>query len=155
MVIVLSLLVVGACQPGDKTAMSDRTPPAPGGGEHRITSIMILDRENGTLLQNKNRQTLRVGEKMPLRVMASWLIPYVGDETDKAKLTVSDPAVAELDSHVVLTARKPGKVVITAVLRVADGAGGHEVLDYAAPAAGVKVIEFTDHIEMTRQQRED
>ena len=146
MAIVLSLLL--GCSP--KTETTEKTPPMPGSGEHRITEISILGRENGTLLKDSNRKTLRVGEKMPLQVMASWQIPYVGDVTDKAKLTVTDPTIGELDSHAVFTARKPGKVVIEAVLQVAEGPGGHEVLDYAAlPAKNSKVIEFRDKIELT------
>ena len=68
--------------------------PLPGGGEHRITSILLLARENHTLLKENDPATVYVGQRLPLQVEASWAIPYVGDVTSGATLSVDDPARA-------------------------------------------------------------
>jgi hypothetical protein len=125
------------------------TPP-PGGGSHEITHIMILDRANTTFLKGNNRSTLHIGEQMPLQVQAVWAIPSVTEVTDDVKLTLDNPDCAELDTNAVLTARKPGKLVVEAVLRVAGEAGNHEVLaPTASTPAGIPVIQFRDRIELT------
>ena len=123
--------------------------PVVGGGDRRITGISILAREHGTLLKEKNPATLRVGERLPLRVVASWAIPYVGEVTDKAKFAVSDNTVGDLDAQAVFTARKPGSVAIEAVLRVANRAGGHEPVGPEETAGSDPIVEFRDRIELT------
>jgi len=102
------------------------------------------------LIVEKNRTSLHVGEQMPLRVMASWAIPYVGDVTEKAKLTANDPTLGELDSKGVFTAKKPGKVTIEAVVRVVESFGGDEVLGPTDKApAGTTVTEFLAEFKLT------
>jgi len=123
-------------------------PPAPGGGEHKITHISILAKEHGTLAKDKNPTTLAVGGKMPLRVMASWAIPYVEDVTDKAKLSVSNPACGEVDAQGVFVAKTPGKVVIQAELRVAK-AGYDRVLSPTESAGADPVVTLKDSMELT------
>ncbi len=143
--LLLSLLVLAGCS-RDTPPTPNNNQPAPGGGSHRLTNILLLDRENSTLLKEKNRQTLHVGERMPLQVMASWAIPYVGDVTDRATLSVSDPTIGDLDEHAVFTARKPGKVVIEATVQAA----GDEVLERgASPPVGSTPVVFKDRIELT------
>jgi hypothetical protein len=122
--------------------------PLPGGGAHEISDIWILDRANPTLMQDKNRPTLRVGEQMPLRVMASWTIPLVEDVTAKAKLTVDKPECGELDTNAVLTAREPGKIVIKAALRVAQRAYP-EVLAPTETAGKDPVRTYESRMELT------
>jgi hypothetical protein len=98
---------------------------------------------------DKNPTTLRVGNRLPLRVAATWKIPYVGDVTDKAKISVNKPRLAVVDKQGVLTARLPGKVVVKAVLRVADHGNKHEVLAPEEAAGAYPVITFTDRMELT------
>jgi len=126
-----------------------REEPPVGGGERKIHHITILAKEHRTLLEDKNPTALRVGARLPLRVVASWAIPYVEDVTDKVELTVNPPAYGDLDTQAVFTARSPGKVVIDAVLRVAQRPGGHEVLAPNESPGADPVIAFTDRMELT------
>lgn len=129
---------------------SRSTMPPTGGGPHEITQILILDRANTTLIKDKNHSILHVGEKLPLQVRAVWAIPSVTEVTDMVKLTLDNPDCGELDTNAVLTARKPGKLVVEAVLRVAGEAGNHEVLGLMTVApVGVPIIQFRDRIELT------
>jgi hypothetical protein len=98
----------------------EKEPPA-GGGEHRIMAVAIVAKEGGTLRKENNPATLRVGERLHLAVRAAWAIPSVVDVTDKAALSLSDAGIAGLDAHGVLTGKKSGRVVVTAVLRVSRG----------------------------------
>ena len=124
--------------------------PVPGGGAHKIIQIWILDKENKTLLEEKNRTALRVGDQLPLQVMASWAIPYVGEVTDKARLTVNDPTLGELDSKGVFTAKRPGQIAIEAVVRVVRSSGEDQLLDPTDQApAGTPITEFRSQIELT------
>lgn len=117
---------------------------------HKIIQIWILDKENKTLLEEKNRTALRVGDQLPLQVMASWAIPYVGEVTDKARLTVNDPTLGELDSKGVFTAKRPGQIAIEAVVRVVRSSGEDQLLDPTDQApAGTPITEFRSQIELT------
>ena len=91
--------------------------------------------------------TLLVGERLQLRAMAAWAIPSMTEETEKAAWTVSDPAVGDVDKDGVFTARKAGRAVVTAVIRVSeDGAG--EVLGPGQTAASGPVKTFSDELEL-------
>lgn len=125
---------------------SRKLAPPVGGGEHRVTGISILAKENNTLFKDRNPATLRTGERLPLRVIASWAIPYVDDVTEKTLLLVSDSSLGVLGSHAIFTAQKPGKVTIDAVLRVVSRAGGHEVLSPQESAGTDPVVTFHDQI---------
>jgi hypothetical protein len=94
-----------------------------GGGAHVVTAIFIQTRDHASRENGQNPTTLHVGDQLALQVMASWAIPYVGDVTDQAKFTVSDPAVGNVDDHGVFTARAEGKVTIEASFQAPDGTG--------------------------------
>ncbi len=118
-----------------------------GGGEHKIISIKIMAKtQDGG---DKDPTTLRVGKRLPLQVVAAWKIPYVGNVTDKAKISVNNPRLVVVDKQGVLTALRPGKVVVEAVLRVADHGNKHEVLAPEEAAGAYPVITFTDRMELT------
>lgn len=121
----------------------------PGGGPATITGIWILDKANNTLQEKNNRSTLHIGEQMPLRVMASWAIPYIGDVTTNATLTVNDPTLGDIDSKGVFAAKKPGKVTIEAVIRVVTSLGSDKVLGLTGKVPiGKPVTEFRSQIEL-------
>lgn len=125
-------------------------PPAPGGGEHKITRITIEEVTKDHHLQNPEGRTLHVGEKAQLQVWAAWAIPYMGDVTENAQLRVTNPSIGTLDKQAVFTARMPGKTSVQAVLRVAEGTGGHEVLGPDAPLPpNSKLVEFRDEVALT------
>jgi hypothetical protein len=92
----------------------------PGSGDCVVNHIFILDSANHTLVEDQNRTNLHVGEEMPLRVMATWAIPLVEEETPKASLTVDKPEYGRIETGGVFKALSPGEVTITATLRVAQ-----------------------------------
>lgn len=122
-------------------------PQKVGAGKHQILEIQIEPKTDRASSKEDNL-TLRVGQKLPLKVVAAWAIPYVGDVTDKATLTVDKPQLAKLDNHAVVTARRPGEVVIEAALRVSDNGGMHEVLASNENAGAYPVIRFTDRLRV-------
>jgi hypothetical protein len=136
-----------ACSHPSKTVFQQ--PANTGGGNRTINGITILARDNHSNIKAKNPTTLRIGARLPLRVVASWDIPYVGDVTDKVTMSIDNPALAELNQQAVLTARRPGKVLINAVLCVADQAGSHQVLAPTEAAGTRPVLRFTDQMELT------
>jgi hypothetical protein len=126
---------------------SQERPPLAGGGAHRIFQIMIQEKERRP--EGSPEFILRVGERLPLRVVAAWKIPYVGDVTDHAALRVSNPKLAGVDANAVLIARRPGRVIVQATLRVADDGNADKVLEPAEPAASRAVHTFTDRVAVT------
>ena len=139
--LVMALALAGCSRQDDR--LKD------GGGPHEITQIILLAQTNRTLLREENPATIRVGERLPLRVEASWAIPYVGDVTQDAVISVSDPALGDVDDKAVFTARKAGKVAIEATLRVAAAPGDHKVLGRSQNGAGATVVMFRDRYELT------
>lgn len=122
-------------------------PPLPGGGEHKISHIVILTERNQTLVKDDNPVIVSVGARLPLRVMAKWAIPSVEDVTDKVKFTVNNPAGGSVSPEGIFVAKVPGKIVIDAELRVAD-ASSHRVLAPKEAAGGYQVITFHDKMEI-------
>ncbi len=119
-----------------------------GGGAHKIISIRIQEKERRTP-GAAPELTMRVGEKLPLRVLAAWKIPYVGEVTDRVALKVSNRKLAEIGQDAVLVARRPGKVTVEATLRVADRGKEHELLAPAESAGGDPVVKFRYRVEVT------
>ena len=86
---------------------------------------------------------------IPFQVVASWAIPYVGDATEKAKLTADPPDRAKVDAAGVFTALAPGKVVVRAEVKVAHRMAGDEVLDIEKASQDEAVSTLTDSVEIT------
>ncbi|MGO8705218.1 MAG: Ig domain-containing protein [Candidatus Brocadiia bacterium] len=125
---------------------SEKKPMLPGGGEHKVIQLFIRAYSKEASAKDKGPVTLRVGERLQLRAMAAWAIPSITEETERAAWTVSDPAVGDMDKDAVFTARKAGRTVVTAVIRVSeDGAG--EVLGPEQTASG-PVKTFSDELEL-------
>jgi hypothetical protein len=118
--------------------------PSPGGGEHKITKISIVAETDKDL-----PVTLRVGERLQLRVVAVWAIPYVETITDKALFTVTESSVGEIDEKALFIARKTGKIGIAAKVRVAITGTEHKVIAISESAAGPNVTDFQTQIELT------
>ncbi len=117
-----------------------------GGGERRVIQILIRAYSKEASAKDKGPVALLVGERLQLRAMAAWAIPSVTEETERAEWTVSDPAVGDVDKSGVFTARKAGRTVVTAVIRVSeDGAG--DVLGPGQAASG-PVKTFSDQLEL-------
>lgn len=128
--------------------------PAPGGGKHEVTGISLLARAHGTLLKEKNPTQAKVGETIPFRVVASWAIPYVGDVTEKAKLTVEPAERARIDASGLFTAVAPGKVTLHAEVRVAHESGNDKVLGLEeTPQAGQVVATFKDSFKIVISEK--
>jgi hypothetical protein len=118
-----------------------------GGGERRITQILIRAYSKQASAKDRGPVSLSVGERLQLRVMALWAIPAVTEETQRAEWAVSDPAVGQVDQDGVFTARKAGRDMVTAVVRVSkDGAG--EVLGPGQSASNGPVKTFRDELEV-------
>lgn len=130
-------------------ASCSQEPPEAGGGEHKVRGILLLASEHRTLLKERNPDTAKVGDVIPFRVVASWAIPYVGDVTEKAKLTADPPDRAKVDAAGVFTALAPGKVVVRAEVKVAHRMAGDEVLDFEKASQDDAVSTLTDSVEIT------
>ena len=126
---------------------SEKKPPITGGGEHKVIQILIRAYSKEASAKDKGPVTLLVGERLQLRVFAAWAIPYVSEETEKAAWTVSDAAVGDVDKNGVLTARKAGHEVVTAVIRVSENGAG-EVLGPGPAAGSGPVKTFRDELEL-------
>ncbi len=56
-------------------------PHVAGGGRRQIQNILILSQSNKPLLKENNTTTVTVGQDLPLRVVAAWATPDIGDVT--------------------------------------------------------------------------
>jgi len=130
---------------------SEKKPMLPGGGEHRVIQVVIRAYAKEASAKDKGPVNVLVGERVQLRVMAAWAIPSMTEETQKATWTVSDAAVGDVDKDGVYTARKAGRAIVTAEIRVSeDGAG--EVLGPGQTAGSGPVKTFTDKLELNVQE---
>jgi hypothetical protein len=125
---------------------SEKKPMLPGGGEHKVIQILIRAYAKEASAKDKGPVTLRVGERVQLRAMAAWAIPSMTEETERAAWTVSDPAVGDMDKNAVFTARKAGRTVVTAVIRVSENSAG-DVLGPGQTTSG-PVKTFSDELEL-------
>jgi hypothetical protein len=117
------------------------------GGERKVTQILIRAYSKQASAKDRGPVSLIVGERLQLRVMALWAMPAVTEETQRAEWTVSDPAVGEVDQNGLFTARKAGRAMVTAIVRVSkDGAG--EVLGPGQSAGNGPVKTFRDELEL-------
>ena len=126
---------------------SDKRPMVSGGGEHRVIRILIRAYAKEASAKDRGPVSLVVGESLQLRVMAAWAIPCVTEETERATWTVSDTAVGDVDKEGVFTARKAGRTVVTAVVRVAENGAG-EVLGPGQTASSGPIKTFRDELEL-------
>ncbi len=126
---------------------SEKRPIITGGGEHKVVQILIRAYAKQASAKDRGPVSLIVGERLQLRVFAAWAIPYVSEQTEKAAWTVSDAAVGDVDKNGVFTARKAGRTVVTAVIRVADNGAG-DVLGPGQTASNGPVKTFRDELEL-------
>jgi len=126
---------------------SEKKPVRAGGGEHKVIGILIRAYSKEPSAKDRGPVTLLVGERVQLRAMARWAIPAVTEETDRATWTVSDAAVGDLDRNAVFTARKAGRTVVTAVVRVSENGAG-QVLAPGQTAGNGAVKTFSDELEL-------
>jgi hypothetical protein len=143
-VAVVILLLVFAMALG---GCSEKKPPVVGGGERRVIGILIRAYSKQASAKDRGPVTVLVGERVQLRVMATWAIPSLTEETQRAIWTVSDPAVGGVDKDGVFTARKAGRNVITAEVRVSENGAG-EVLAPEQSAGNGPVKMFRDELEL-------
>jgi hypothetical protein len=132
-------MTVGGC--------SEKKPMLPGGGERKVIRIYIRADTKEASSKDKGPVTVLVGERLQLRAMAVWAIPSVTEETEKAAWTVSDTAVGDVDKEGVFTARKAGRAVVTAAVRVSENGAG-EVLDSGQTPDSGSVKTFRDELEL-------
>ncbi len=140
------LLLIAGCRRPSNQDMD-------GGGERKVTGIIILEKGRNSLLRDDRPKTLPVGQKLALEVVASWAIPYVGDETAKATLSVSNATIGDIDADAVFTARKPDNITITALLRVSRGTSDVVLGPTDSPTAGQQVITMRDLYQLTIVER--
>jgi hypothetical protein len=142
MAVVLALsfaMTFGGC--------SEKKPMPVGGGEHKVIQLYIRAYSKEASLKDKGPVSLLVGERLQLRAMAAWAIPSVTEETEKAAWTVSDTAVGDVDKDGVFTARKAGRAVVTAVVRVSEDGAGEVLGPGQAPDSGA-IKTFRDELEL-------
>ena len=125
----------------------DKKPVLTGGGEHKVIRILIRAYAKEASAKDKGPVNLLVGERLQLRAMAVWAIPSVTEETERAAWTVSDTAVGDVDKDGVFTARKAGRAVVAAVVRVSENGAG-EVLGAGQTAGRGPVKTFRDELEL-------
>jgi len=126
---------------------SEKKPALTGGGEHKVVQILIRAYAKEASAKDKGPVSLSVGERLQLRVFAAWAIPSVTEETERTAWTVSDTAVGDMDKNGVFTARKAGRAVVTAVIRVSDDGAG-AVLGPEQTASNGTVRTFRDELEL-------
>jgi hypothetical protein len=126
---------------------SENKPTRTGGGEHKVMRILIRAYAKEASARDRGPVTLLVGEGLQLRVMAAWAIPAVTEETERAAWTVGDAAIGDVDKNAVFTARKAGRTVVTAVVRVSENGAG-EVLAPGQTAGRGPVKTFRDELEL-------
>lgn len=138
----LGLALAPGCTPVDDPAET-------GGGAPRISQILLLAKSNDTLLKDKNPSTVRVGERVSLRVVVSWTIPSLEEATSAASLVLEPGGVGELLADATFVAKRPGPVLIKAEVRVQRGRTRDAVLPRDSPANSPETVVLSDTMSLT------